>query len=313
MSLPQSAATPAEIFTDADPPFSASESEIDGVPTDLILRTTDGIDFHVHKLILSYEFKDGKPIVCVHDDSSALQQLLPLCYPFIANSQPRTLDGVQGALVAADKYQMTAAIPLLLETLKSFLDDEPYRVFAIAIALRTKFVDAVNAAKVADLVDAAALATLEGPFLSKRRDIPELQSAQILLKLHDFRSECAVKAAGLCAKYSESELAEDVDPSYKRIYAAVWWSAASNDHDNGKLVRRAHETSHPSRENLSYREACEDGGLGPERAKYDLSRCAKCNEKPKADLEEFVVDELAARVTASNLETVRNTNFHLAS
>jgi hypothetical protein len=159
------------LTSDAKPPFSAehaSDSDTDDIPADLILRTEDNVDFHVYKGFFPSsprystafqpdEVRDGKPIVRVHDRSEALEWLLPTCYPFLANAQSTGLNGVEGALVAGDKYQIPASTPLLLTTLHSFVDQEPYSVLAIAIRRGLK-----------DVMKAAALATLERPFFSNR-------------------------------------------------------------------------------------------------------------------------------------------------
>ncbi|KAJ6591175.1 hypothetical protein DFH09DRAFT_195473 [Mycena vulgaris] len=345
MSLPQSQVSQpgsSETFTDANSPFSGEE-ETDGVPTDLILRTANRVDFHVHKAIMSFvspvfrdmlgeganifqpdEFKNGKPIVRVHDPSSALERLLPVCYPFLANTQSRTntLDGVGSALVAADKYQIPAATAALLATLQSFLGDEPYRVFAIALRIRLE-----------DIVHAAALATLEKSYWDKREEILEFPpewSAQILLKLYDFRAECATKAAELCAEYGSTILTEELDPI--GIHTAVWWSGSEghgegcgtvwedpypDDHHAPTLISPAKWFIEHMKEVAKAVAMCptergvKTAVMNMRGAMYDLSKCSKCNERAKIDLGELVFHQLAAKVTASNLEIFRKTKFNL--
>ncbi|KAJ7481704.1 hypothetical protein FB451DRAFT_1394338 [Mycena latifolia] len=337
MSLPQSAAVSVETFTDAEPPFSG-EPQAAGAPTDLILRSTDCVDFHVHKGILSVvspvfwdmevfhpdELKDGKPIVRVHDPSSALERLLRLFYPFLVDSQPHTLDGLEFALIAAEKYQITDAVSKLMGTLTSFVNEEPYRVFAIA--LRRGLVDIMNA---------AALATLEEPFLSKREDLlvfqPEVRWAQILLQLHDFRTECSTNAVRFCKKYRNYILSDDIDPPFRvAIYDAVWWTPSSDGHGEGcgaalrvpfpdddaapTIIEPAKWFMQHMDEAAQTVAICptakhvREAVLNTRGANYE---CPKCKKQAQADMEKFFVDELAAKVTASNLETVGNTNFTL--
>ncbi|KAJ7115776.1 hypothetical protein C8R44DRAFT_213594 [Mycena epipterygia] len=336
MALLQPVPSPA--FTNANTPFSG-ETEVDAIPADLILRTADSVDFHVHKAIISFvspvfrdmlgfepdEFKNGTPIVRVHEPSEALEILLPICYPFLPNSQPATLGGVESALNAAEKYQIPAAVEALQVTLITFVDTQPYQVFGIA--LRRGLVDAVNA---------AALATLEEPFLSKRNDMLEFQPGlmhqglQILTRLHDFRTACGTQAVKLSGEYKDWIFLDDV--SIERC--AVWWDcSAQNGHGDGcgATVESAPDTSNaPSllypaawfvehmNQVVKAVEICPTEKhirmvlLDMKGTMYDLlSKCSMCSKRAKTDLEEFVVDELVRKVVAHNLEVVRNINFIL--
>lgn len=92
---------------------------------DIILRTSDHIDFHVFSQILiaaspffrgmfevpqpppdQQQLKYGRPIVDISEDSKALETLLRICYP-INKPKKRTLDEVEPALHAAMKFEST--------------------------------------------------------------------------------------------------------------------------------------------------------------------------------------------------------------
>jgi hypothetical protein len=93
-----------------------------------------GVDFHVHKAILSFEsiffrdmfslpepvgedanlFRDGKPVVTLNESSQAVRKLLVLCYPrYTSDELVSSFDGVDDAYVAADKHMVTQGQDLL--------------------------------------------------------------------------------------------------------------------------------------------------------------------------------------------------------
>ncbi|KAL6302625.1 hypothetical protein BKA93DRAFT_736598, partial [Sparassis latifolia] len=120
----------------------------------IILRTSDNVDFHAHKEVLSLAssvFEDmfavpqpsvvapedvhaetGLPVISVTETSQTLDTLLRLCYPM----DDPVLDNVDDAwevLEAARKYQMDDAIGTKLKTaLVVFVSKSPIRVYAIA-------------------------------------------------------------------------------------------------------------------------------------------------------------------------------------
>ncbi|KAG1734073.1 uncharacterized protein EDB91DRAFT_1251124 [Suillus paluster] len=103
----------------ANPPF-------DNPDCDIILRSTDGVHFHVFKLILSLMspvFKDmftlpqnglqsevsSVPVIHVSEGSTTLQILLLLCYP-AATATFDSLDDAKAVMEAARKYDMQATL-----------------------------------------------------------------------------------------------------------------------------------------------------------------------------------------------------------
>ncbi|ETW80405.1 hypothetical protein HETIRDRAFT_475996 [Heterobasidion irregulare TC 32-1] len=107
-------------FKAADPPF-------DDTDADIVLRSSDNVDFYVHKWPLSrassvfkdmfsipssYDsfnadnVKDGLPVVRVTEDRQTLDIVLRLCYP--RDQQTLTLDvpSIRQLLPALEKYEM---------------------------------------------------------------------------------------------------------------------------------------------------------------------------------------------------------------
>ncbi|KAJ7647028.1 hypothetical protein FB45DRAFT_186805 [Roridomyces roridus] len=131
--------------TDALPPFSP-KSTAAGFDADLVLRSSDKVDFHTHKNLLvmaspvfqdmfafpapteGVEARDGLPIVELEESSSTLRRLLLLLYPQAPNFDSLTIfDDIYLVCRAVDKYQIPANA-LHRDLVKA----EPYRVYAIA-------------------------------------------------------------------------------------------------------------------------------------------------------------------------------------
>lgn len=135
----------------APPPFNKPDA-------DLIIRSSDSVDFHVRKSILeevSPIFKDmmtvpqpprlpfasstpqaldDAPIVVLPEDSSTLSNLLQFCYPVVAPTI-----GIENMLRvrnAADKYMMDGPLAMVERELASLVESDPYRVYMIASLCR---------------------------------------------------------------------------------------------------------------------------------------------------------------------------------
>ncbi|KAJ7196671.1 hypothetical protein GGX14DRAFT_375931 [Mycena pura] len=145
---------------DAPAPFSgAADAENADRPADFILRSCDGLDFHVHKDILKFTSdvfdgmfavpedtggsdprRDGKPVLVVPESQSALHKLLCLAYPADLHSLDsytlgeEDVDSIVAVYQAADKYQFHRVLRLLRNMLgqPALIDAHPYRLFAIA-------------------------------------------------------------------------------------------------------------------------------------------------------------------------------------
>ncbi|KAJ7230018.1 hypothetical protein GGX14DRAFT_581895 [Mycena pura] len=121
------------------PPFDADDA-------DFILRTSDEVDFRVHKLVLSLaspffkmmfqlpqkegEANDQLPVVPAAEDSRVVDKLLRFCYP-CADPKIETLDELHAVMEAMAKYQMCYVAARAEYQMNAFLDSEPVAVFAI--------------------------------------------------------------------------------------------------------------------------------------------------------------------------------------
>ncbi|KAJ6610458.1 hypothetical protein B0H10DRAFT_2059996 [Mycena sp. CBHHK59/15] len=101
------------------------------------------------------------------------------------------LDGIDSVLVAADKYQIPGAVEALKATLMEprFLENEPYRVFAIALHRGLR--DVVNTA-------AQPLRLWKALFLPGGKAFPKPSScAQVILRLYDLHTQCPTQKSWL--------------------------------------------------------------------------------------------------------------------
>ncbi|OBZ73994.1 hypothetical protein A0H81_06318 [Grifola frondosa] len=133
---------------------------------DLILRSSNLVDFRVHRAFLgvaspaliakipppgplpfslSSTSKADIPVIVLEEDSQVVSTLLQIYYP---NGRPDLgdLQGVCGALVAAEKYAMEKAIQILRIALESFNDVDPLRLYFAACRFGLKQL-AIRAAK----------------------------------------------------------------------------------------------------------------------------------------------------------------------
>ncbi|KAJ7486589.1 hypothetical protein FB451DRAFT_1391497 [Mycena latifolia] len=219
---------------DASYPFSPTSDELN--PPDVIIRSSDMVDFYAHRAILSFgsvvfkdmfsfpeptgedanPTRDGKSIITLPESKETVEKLLILCYPrFTSTYLFRDLGGVDGAYEAAGKYQIPDPV---------FLVKEPHRVFAIACH---RGLD--------EVAKAAALETLKKPSYVPHLDVPEFRSisAHQLWKLQDFRSQCSLAIIALLDDLLEPLDLTVEDAEAHPPYNAVWWSYSGHSADCG--------------------------------------------------------------------------------
>lgn len=233
---------PASI-REALPPFSGDYGPDDAAP-DLIIRSGDGFDLHVHKAILCLNFvsvffqnilddagdppelyRDGKPVVSFLEPCTVLRRLLCLAYPGYSvehySLAAQNLDGACAVHAAADKYLFKGALALLDQMFENpaLLEAHPHRIFAIA---RLRDLPA--------LARKAALASLKFPVSPSDLVFPELDHlpAATFQKLHEFHHTCGKAAYHFVKVNSDCKSVMDATTSYithaqDGLYEFVWW------------------------------------------------------------------------------------------
>ncbi|KAL6300864.1 hypothetical protein BKA93DRAFT_500708 [Sparassis latifolia] len=195
--------------TDAPPPF-------DKPTADIILRSSDRVDFRVKKAILSEtswffdtmftlpqpsliagemkrirangletELKDGLAVVHITEDSRTIDCLLRICYP-LRNPVITDLSELRRLLTSATKYAMDEAVEILRERLYNLAQEIPLQVYAVAIQFNFEK-EAREAAKY---------------FLACKTPVmyvPELEeiSGGVYQRLLDYRTRCGKEATRL--------------------------------------------------------------------------------------------------------------------
>jgi hypothetical protein len=181
-------ATPIRV---ADPPF-------DDTNADLILISSDGIIFYVHKLLLalvstafettfsltqSQERYDGRPYVSLDDEARKLYLLLSWCDQRCAH-RSTDLDDLQCVLELADKYSMDHIVAHVENTMLGMKDaivSEPLRTFCIAARFRLR-----------PVAHAAAIESLKVPVVEWMVPIPEMNhiTASMFARLLQYHKTC---------------------------------------------------------------------------------------------------------------------------
>ncbi|KAF7300323.1 BTB domain-containing protein [Mycena chlorophos] len=227
---------------DAGFPFGPNSHEQN--PPDIIIRSSDLLDFYAHKQILSFgspffrhmlafpeptgqnanPTKNGLSIVALPEKSGTLGPALSLLYPrqvqpaeIVGGMSPVEikLDTFESIYEACRKYDVAGYHDILVTTLAEprFLEDDAHLVFVIACNLRLHPI-ACN----------AAIRTLKSPITD--RPSPYLRSApgNTFWQLQDFKYAVARELKMLLKTYAAGAPVSDMGPEYDH----VWW--APNGH-----------------------------------------------------------------------------------
>ena len=317
--------TPA--LSTAAPPFHKSH-------TDVVLRTLDGVDFHVWKGILieaspvwadmfalgdeprtAVEEPSSKtngqsittgaaPVVPVPETSAVLDPLLRICYPPPHPKFP-SLEALKPVLATAHKYQMEGVQEFITEELLEYARIEPLRVYVIALRY--------------DMHHAAEVAARHFLGLSVADEyVPELEdmSAGSYYRLLAYRKRCTQTLADMffsrlswlpekqpmwqflicgCNRENFTVVLRD-SPDVQRNVAVWFWQHYRRI--SGLLSERP------------CRAALDDPKLN-DRAVLEASACGSCRPRVHDDLHAFTShlhDEIDRRLAAVSL---RNSSYFL--
>ncbi|KAJ7207254.1 hypothetical protein GGX14DRAFT_567807 [Mycena pura] len=297
---------------DAPAPFSGVvDSDNDTHPADFILRSGDGVDFHVRKdmlQILSDFFqgmfsmpkgndpdeirRDEKIVLLLPESAKILYALLWIAYPRQTWSRnplnESDIDGIADVHAAANKYQFTVTERLVKEMLEGpvLLDAHPHRLFAIA-RLRG----------LSGLAQKAALHTLRSPVSVYPLAFPEMDLLPWSTgrKLYDFHRQCGeaasqqVKKAALTRSLGSAEVKLYLTTNDETGNLFIWWTSCSLNFDPQDV--------HGANLSTAQVEAIK---IGPtERAL--INGCNACSNHADNDLVNFA-RQLAKDIEASNID-----------
>ncbi|KAI5987108.1 hypothetical protein EDD15DRAFT_1509838 [Pisolithus albus] len=232
--------------TFALPPF-------DHVKADVILRSSDGVDFRVFRLFLSLaspffetlfdlpqpseeanadmEIKDGLPVIPVSEGSKTLDSLLRFCYPCTLAGDPVIEDfrEIINVLDAAKKYSLDAIQPAVCKSLftPKILEAHSLRCFAIACRARMQ-----------EQCDLAAKYTLREPLIPGWFKEIELITSTELLSLLTYHRKCssAVQTLKDDLSWIPAELQPRYGSSCRCSDKESWRSSGTPDWWKGFIV-----------------------------------------------------------------------------
>ena len=213
----------------------------DHAKADIILRSSDNVDFRVFKLFLSLaspffetlfdipqpaedvgdqEVKDGLAVVCVTENSKTLDALLRFCYPCTLADDPKieVLQDAADILEAARKYSLDVIEKKARQAIANpkILEAESLRCFAIA-----------HRGGLREETLLAAKYTLSQPLIPSWFQEIELLTAADLLSLLTYHRKCgdAVHALRLDVSWITSH--------YGSSQACTWLSGQYSQSNHG--------------------------------------------------------------------------------
>jgi hypothetical protein len=175
----------------ADPPF-------DDPSADLILRSTDGVDFRVFKNILSLASKpladkvvktedaDGVQVVKFAQDSKFLDIVLRHLYPVPPTAV--TLPDVRLLAEFAEYYDVNALEPRIVSYLKDTLEGDPIGVYSIAVTYDHL-----------DIAAKAARLSLQLPISDLKSQLLENSTADPYRELIKYHAACGDAASAVAS------------------------------------------------------------------------------------------------------------------
>lgn len=169
-----------------DAPFPFNDAS-----ADVIFRSSDGVDFHALKAILSIAspffkdmfslpqpsthppntstgdvYRDGILVIPLIEDSEILDFILRSCYP-VRSPRITGLHHIRAVLVASRKYQIEALEGVGEEELQKILYTDPVGVYAIAVRFG-----------LLEVASKAARASLRHPVLTFSQGLSEITGEQ---------------------------------------------------------------------------------------------------------------------------------------
>ncbi|OBZ74921.1 hypothetical protein A0H81_05180 [Grifola frondosa] len=168
---------------------------------DIIVRSSDGVDFHVHSRVLSMmstgllpksvskDSTESARAIDIPEDSRTLSKLFQLCYP-IRSPRLESIHITQAVLVAARRYRMVRAIEVAEKEWARFLREDHLRAYFIAMK-HTWMEDAKEAAKY------AACHTVD-TYVPEMDGVP----AEAYRRLFDYRKRCQDTFTNMVAPYN---------------------------------------------------------------------------------------------------------------
>jgi hypothetical protein len=175
-----------------------------GQPVDFVLKSTDGVEFRVHRLILELaggqkllacaaeHASDGLPLSRVGTIGWVLAKVVQLCYPLGTPGVFQDLPAVQEILRFAAKYNMIPLIEIAKAQLMQIVESTPLRIYLI-VAENGWLPEAEKAAR------ALALHHLKDQYAPEMEDV----SARAYYRLLRYHNECRAAINRVASRHSD--------------------------------------------------------------------------------------------------------------
>jgi len=278
----------AATVTDAKAPFNNPDAEV-------IIRSSDNVDFRVFKLFLSsvsvvfkdmfaipqgptdvtqvdQEMKDGVPVISITEESQIVERLLMFCYPNILISVPvlKTVDEILPMLEVAIKYG--------IEMLESRMREALFRPPVVEKRAMQLFVIAYHHRWEKEM-RIAARHTLVQPAWNGLY-VAELESITggDLHRLQQYRLECATAATRVAKKIgwvkrdnidllhcNACEPVQKIEIGWMTFRLGAWWT--------NYMRKAAEELAKKPRGDTVLESSLIDTAL------QQANRCQRCSEK----------------------------------
>lgn len=304
---------------------TCAPSPFDHPEADIILQSSDSVNFRVFKLFLSLaspvfetmfklpqptvgtneDTKDSLPVVSVQENSKTLDTFLRFCYPSTLAEDPslENLADIKAILGAARKYSLDLIERKVCRALANpkVLEAEPLRCFAIAWNARLKH-ETITAAR----------HTLRQPLIPAWFAEINMITASDLLALLTYHKKCSIAVAPLLLNFDwvtshygssngcgwlvpDCRCARSIDAKVKlwRNAPLSWWTTYMEE--TFELLRDA-----PSGVIVK-------SGVEKTIQKVRSGGCAKCSAGVKANMEEF--SDLLALEVEKATASIRLDNF----
>ncbi|PBK99746.1 hypothetical protein ARMGADRAFT_878807, partial [Armillaria gallica] len=187
---------------------------------DLILRSSEGVHFYVHKPLLSLAspvfrdmfnigqtpltFQGGIPVVQMSEDSDVLHKLLVWCDPrSVPLPEQFAIDDISRVLSLTDKFMMEGVASRVGMLLFKYAEKQPAHVYALAYRGRGSWG--------AELMRAAAWQTLKSDFPHHTQVFDDI-SAKAMMRLYEYRIDCVTATQSLI---SNAEWIQAVDKPWQ--------------------------------------------------------------------------------------------------
>lgn len=188
-------------------PTEISPRPFDRADADVILRSSDHINFHVHRAYLSIasSFFDDMfslpqtsdthkdvQVIDVAEDSSTMNAILRMCYP-VADRSISSFALLSSALRAALKYDMELAAELCKQSLRGYVHSQPLQVYAVACRVGDESIAKLAAANLFDSRD-----TILDQFVDELEEIPAGCYHRLLLYMRGDMERDEVESMTFC-------------------------------------------------------------------------------------------------------------------